>query len=117
MSEAIDRILDLRRAGFGFLHHRDEQGEIVVLQAVRVRAGHIETVLIYGEHEALAARCRDENHPALVWHQAGRTAKVVAELLDLPAPAARHAPALARTAPTDLWLPRDFTVAAPRGLL
>ena len=59
---------------------------------------------------------RDENHPALVWHQAGRTAEVIAELLDLPAPAARHAPALARTAPTDLWLPPGFTVAAPRGL-
>lgn len=106
MSEAIDRILDLRRAGFGFLHHRDEQGEIVVLQAVRVRAGHIETVLIHGEYEALAARCRDESHPAVVWHQAGTTPEVITELLDLPAPTAHHAPTLTRTAPTGLWLPR-----------
>ncbi len=97
--------------------HRDECGEIVAVQAVRLRTGHIETVLIHGEREALAARCRDGNHPALVWHQARRTAKVVAELLDLPTPAARHAPALARTAPTDLGLPHDFTVAAPRELL
>ncbi|MGH3980971.1 MAG: hypothetical protein ACRDRZ_18565, partial [Pseudonocardiaceae bacterium] len=48
--EAIGRIIDLRRAGFGFLHHRDERGEVVMVQAVRVRAGHIETVLIHGEH-------------------------------------------------------------------
>ncbi|MGH4022235.1 MAG: hypothetical protein ACRDT0_23975 [Pseudonocardiaceae bacterium] len=38
----------MRRAGFGFLHHRDERGQVVMVQAVRVRAGHIETVLIIG---------------------------------------------------------------------
>ena len=71
MSEALDRIRDLRRAGFGFLTHRDDGGEITALQAIRVRAGHIETVLIHGEHDALAARCRDEPRAAVVWHQAG----------------------------------------------
>jgi len=42
MSEAIDRILDLRRTGFGFLHHHDENGQVIAVQAVRVRAGHID---------------------------------------------------------------------------
>ena len=32
MSEAIDRILDLRRAGFGFLHHHDEDSQVVAVQ-------------------------------------------------------------------------------------
>ena len=60
MSEALDRVCDLRRAGFGLLPHYDEHGEMVALQALRVRAGHIETVLIHGEHDALAPRCRDD---------------------------------------------------------
>ncbi len=106
MSEALDRVRDLRRAGFGFLAHRDDHGEIVTLQAVRVRAGHIETVLINDEHDALAARCRDEDHPAMVWHRAGSTADVIAALLDLPAPGIRGAPVLAQRAPSGLWVPR-----------
>jgi hypothetical protein len=105
MKEALDRVADLRHAGFSFLPHHDEHGRILALQALRVRAGHIETVLIYGEHEALGARCRDDDHAAVVWHQAGATAEVIATLLDLPASGTRHAPALARTAPTGLWLP------------
>ena len=56
MSEALDRVGDLRRAGFGFLPHYDEHDQIVTLQALRVRAGHVETVLIHGEHDALGAR-------------------------------------------------------------
>ncbi|MGH4021961.1 MAG: hypothetical protein ACRDT0_22535 [Pseudonocardiaceae bacterium] len=60
-----------------------------MVQAVRVRAGHIETVLIHGEHEALGARCRDEEPPEVVWQQAGGTAEVIAGLLDLPAPSAQ----------------------------
>ena len=106
MSEALDRVSDLRCAGFSFLPHYDEHGEIVALQALRVRAGHIETVLIHGEHDALGARCRDDEHAAVVWHQAGSTADVIAALLDLPVPGTRHAPTLARAAPTGLWLPR-----------
>jgi hypothetical protein len=62
-------------------------------------------VLVHGEHDALAARCRDESHPAVVWHQAGATADVIAELLDLPAPGTRGAPTLARATPSELWLP------------
>jgi len=106
MSEALDRIRDLRRAGFGFLTHRDDGGEITALQAIRVRAGHIETVLIHGEHDALAARCRDEPRAAVVWHQAGPTADVITELLALPTPGTRGAPTLAGATPSDLWLPR-----------
>ena len=106
MSEALDRIRDLRRAGFSFLAHRDEDDEITTLQGVRVRAGHIETVLIHGEHDALAARCRDEPRAAVVWHRAGATADVIAELLDLPTPGTRGAPTLARVTPSDLWIPR-----------
>jgi hypothetical protein len=68
MSQALDRVRDLVRAGFTGMLHRDEHGEIVAVQATRVRAGHIETVLIHDEHDALAARCRDEAHPAVVWH-------------------------------------------------
>ncbi|HYZ07360.1 MAG TPA: hypothetical protein VE709_01960 [Pseudonocardiaceae bacterium] len=105
MSEALDRVCDLRRAEFGFLPHYEDHGQILALQALRVRAGHIETVLIYGEHEALGARCRDDEHAAVVWHKASSTAEVIAALLDLPVPGTRHAPALARTAPTGLWLP------------
>jgi len=107
MSEDIDRILDLRRTGFGFLHHHDENDQVIAVQAVRIRAGHIETVLIHGEDEALAARCRDDDHAAVLWHQAGTTADVIAALLDLPTPGTQHAPALGRTAPTDLWLPHS----------
>lgn len=40
MSDALDRVRDLRRAGFGFLAHPDSHGEISTLQATRVRAGH-----------------------------------------------------------------------------
>ena len=72
MSEALDRIRDLVQAGFAFLVHRDDNGEIVTLQAIRTHGGHIDTVLIHGEHDALAARCRDEPRAAVVWHQAGR---------------------------------------------
>ncbi|MDQ3600259.1 MAG: hypothetical protein M3408_03195, partial [Actinomycetota bacterium] len=107
MSEALDRVRDLRRAGFGFLPHYDEHGEMVALQALRVRAGHIETVLIHGEHDALGARCRDDERAAVVWHQAGSTSDVIEALLDLPTPGTRYAPALARPASTDLWLPRS----------
>lgn len=73
MSAALDRIRDLRHAEFGFLVHRDARGEIATLQAARVRAGHIETVLIHDEHDALAARCRDEPRPAVVWQHTGST--------------------------------------------
>ncbi|MQA16510.1 MAG: hypothetical protein GEV09_20935 [Pseudonocardiaceae bacterium] len=106
MSEALDRVRDLKRAGFGFLAHRDEHGEIVTLQATRVRAGHIETVLIHDEHDALASRCRDEPRAAVVWHRTGSTADVIAELLDLPEPWTPGAPTLARATPSDLWIPR-----------
>ncbi len=106
MSAAFERIRDLRHAGFGFLVHRDARGEIATLQATRVRAGHIETVLIHDEHDALAARCRDEPHPTVVWHRTGSTADVIAELLALPAPSERGAPSLVRAAPSGLWLPR-----------
>ncbi len=105
MSEALDRVRDLKRAGFGFLAHRDADGEILTLQATRIRAGHIETVLIHDEHDALAARCRDDERAAVVWHQAGSTADVIAELLDLPAPGNRGAPDLGRRPPSELWLP------------
>jgi hypothetical protein len=105
MSSALDRVRDLSRAGFGCLPHHDEDGQMIAVQAVRLRAGHIETVLIWGEHDALAARCRDDDHAAVVWHQAGTTADVITALLDLPDPGTRHAPSLARAAPTDLWMP------------
>ncbi|MPZ65690.1 MAG: hypothetical protein GEU83_09305 [Pseudonocardiaceae bacterium] len=105
MSEALDRVRDLKRAGFGFLAHRDDHGEILTLQATRIRAGHIETVLICDEHDALAARCRDEPRATVVWHRAGSTADVIAELLNLPAPYQRGAPGLGRRAPSELWLP------------
>jgi hypothetical protein len=105
MSAALDRVRDLVRAGFTGMLHRDEHGEIVAVQATRVHAGHIETVLIHDEHDALAARCRDEDDPAVVWHQAGSTADVIGQLLDLPAPSARGAPKLARATPSGLWLP------------
>jgi len=105
MSEALDRVRDLRRSGFSFLAHRDDTGEIATLQAIRVRAGQIETVLIHGEHDALAARCRDEPHPTAVWHRAGTTAEVITELLDLPAPGNRGAPVLGHRPPSELWLP------------
>jgi len=39
MSEAIDRTLDLPRTGFGFLHHHDENDQVIAVQALRVRAG------------------------------------------------------------------------------
>lgn len=106
MRPALDSVRDLVRAGFSGVVHRDAHGEIIAVQATRVLAGHIETVLISGEHDALAARCRDEDHPTVVWHQAGSTADVIAELLDLPAPGNRGAPTLARRAPAELWLPR-----------
>lgn len=105
MSDALDRVRDLKRCGFGFLAHRDAHSEIVTLQATRIRAGHIETVLIHDEHDALAARCRDDEHAAVVWHRTGSTADVIAELLDLPAPYQRGAPSLGRRAPSELWLP------------
>ncbi len=109
MSEALDRVRDLWDAGFSCLPHYNDTGQMVAVQGVRVRAGHIETVLIYGEHDALGARCRDDDHGSVVWHQAGSTAEVIAALLDLPAPGTRHAPELARTASTDLWLPHTFS--------
>jgi len=95
MSEAIDRILDLRRTGFGFLHHHDENGQVIAVQAVRVRAGHIETVLIHGEHDALAARCRDDDHAAVLWHPTGTTTTtdVITALLDVARPARPGDPA------------------------
>jgi hypothetical protein len=105
VSEALDRVRDLRRAGFGCLPLYDEHGQLDAVQATRVRAGHIEAVLIHGENDALAARCRDDERAAVVWHQTGTTADVIAALLDLPAPGTRHAPVFARTKPTDLWMP------------
>lgn len=42
----------------------------------------------------------------VVWHQAGATADVITELLDLPASGNHGAPNLARRAPSALWLPR-----------
>ncbi len=106
MSEALDRVRDLVRAGFAGVLHRDEHGEILAVQATRVRAGHIETVLICDEHDALAARCRDDDDAAVVWHRAGSTADVIAELLDLPSPGTHGAPTLARATPSELWIPR-----------
>ncbi len=104
MSEALDRVHDLVRAGFTGTLHRDEHGEVIAVQATRLRAGHIETVLIHDEHDALAARCRDVPDPTTVWHRAGTTAEVIAELLDLPA-SDRGAPFLGRRPPSELWLP------------
>ena len=107
MSEALDRIRDLIQAGFAFLLHRDATGEAVTLQAIRTHAGHIDTVLIHGEYDALAARCRDEPRAAVVWHQAGPTAEVITALLALPAPGTRGAPQLAGRTPSDLWIPSN----------
>jgi hypothetical protein len=106
MSRSLDRVRDLVRAGFTGILHRDEHGEIIAVQATRVRAGHIETVLICDEHDALAARCRDDAHAAMVWHRAGSTADVITALLELPAPGTHGAPTLARRAPSTLWIPR-----------
>lgn len=106
MSGALDRVRDLVRAGFTGLLHRDAHGEIAAVQATRIRAGHIETVLICDEHDAIAARCRDDDHAAVVWHRAGSTADVITELLDLPAPWTPGAPNAARATPSGLWIPR-----------
>lgn len=105
MSEALDRIRDLMQAGFAFLPHGNETGEIVMLQAIRTHGGHIDTVLIHGEYDALAARCRDEPRAAVVWHQTGPTAEVITALLALPAPGTRGVPQLAGRTPSDLWIP------------
>ncbi len=106
MSPALDRVRDLVRAGFTGVLHRDEHGEILAVQATRLRAGHIKTVLIHDEHDALAARCRDEDEATVVWHRAGSTADVITELLDLPAPWAPGAPTVAQRTPSELWIPR-----------
>ncbi|MPZ67293.1 MAG: hypothetical protein GEU83_17910 [Pseudonocardiaceae bacterium] len=106
MSDALDRVRDLVRAGFTGILHRDEHGEIIAVQATRLRVGHIETVLIHDEHDALAARCRDEAEATVVWHRTGSTADVITELLDLPAPGTRGAPTRAGATPSGLWIPR-----------
>ncbi|MPZ67495.1 MAG: hypothetical protein GEU83_19040 [Pseudonocardiaceae bacterium] len=49
---------------------------MVAAQATRLRAGHIETVLIWGEHDALAARCRDDEHATVTrLREAGTVAR------------------------------------------
>lgn len=114
MSEGLDRVRDLVRAGFAGIQHWDERGEMVAVQAVRIREGHIDSVLIHGEHDAIAVRCRDEPHPAVVWYQAGSTADVIAALLELPAPGTRNAPTLARASPAELH-PAALDILANNG--
>jgi len=119
MSEAIDRILDLRRTGFGFLHHHDENDQVIAVQGpAGPRRAH-----------------RDRADPASTTHWPPAAATTTTQpssgarpapppppptssprcstLLDLPAPETRHAPAFARTKPAGLWLQTDGSSAEP----
>lgn len=107
MTEAIRALYRLRAAGFGGLPIVDSLGQLDALFVSRAHRGVIDCLLVRGETEALASRVRDERDPrnAVLWTYVGDLVAAVSELLDLPAPGERGAPAVAHREPSELWTP------------
>ncbi|GDY30474.1 hypothetical protein [Gandjariella thermophila] len=103
---AIERSMD---AGFTFLNFRGPNGGAVeAIYAERwTPQGAVETYVLRGMTEAIAARFRAEDYPEgdPLWETSGTVADVITALLDLPPHGTPGAPVVARRASSALWLP------------
>jgi hypothetical protein len=91
VSAIDDRLVALRAAGFHFAANHDADGAIVALIGVRAHRGVVDIVRIWGEDDADAARVPDDESNVLspdtvLWRASGPTARVLDDLLILPAP-------------------------------
>lgn len=97
------------RAGFRFLHLRDDNGRIIAIHAERRSArGVVETITVRALTEAIASRTRASDYPAghPLWQRMGTVADVIGELLELPPHGTSRAPMAALRTPA-LWRPGD----------
>ncbi|SNR55727.1 hypothetical protein SAMN06265360_11011 [Haloechinothrix alba] len=96
-------------AGFTFRHLYDSSGAVVdALYAQRWRAGVMDTFLVHGMHEAIAARYPAPGaqiEPEPLWHRSGTVAEVIDALLELPDNDRPGAPRRRLRAPDGLWVP------------
>lgn len=99
------------RAGFRFTY-LPALDDVLAVQGIRVQDGAMDMYLAQSAFDALAARVRIDDlefhtSPSPLWHARGAVADVVMELLALPPHGSPGAPSLARTRPSELWIPGD----------
>jgi hypothetical protein len=93
MFPELQRLADLRDAGWSFVPVTDDGGEVVELRGVRAWPdGYADALMVRYTTDAAGLRCNDTG--ALVWQREGGLAEVVDGLLTLPAPGAPGAPQL-----------------------
>jgi hypothetical protein len=90
---ALQRLIDLRDAGWIFLPTLDTGGTVIEVHSVRTWPG--------GWADALRVRfttdargLRTDHTGGITWQQDGTLDEIVDELITLPAPSDRHAPRL-----------------------
>jgi len=89
----LQRLIDLREAGWIFLPTLDTDGTVIEMHGVRTWPG--------GWADALRVRyttdargLRTDHTGGITWQQDGTLDEIVDELITLPAPGNRHAPCL-----------------------
>jgi hypothetical protein len=97
------------RGGWRFTH-REQDGDVVLINGIRVWPhGWADALGVLAETDAQATRVNPDGE--LVWERTGDLTYVLEGLLELPAPNAPRAPHLVlrstrRSAP-ELWIPRQ----------
>jgi hypothetical protein len=102
----VRRLLHLVDAGWTFLEPFTAGGQVVQVQAFRLRGGGwIDIIRIRSTTDAAGARSDSADPPQLVWSRDGGVDDVVTALLELPEPDAPGAPRLVRGSAQRLWTP------------
>jgi hypothetical protein len=101
----LQRLADLRDAGWSFLPVTDDGGEMAELRGVHAwLSGYADALRV--AYTIDAAGMRVDHTGGVVWQCEGGLAEVVDGLFALPAPGTRHAPRLGRgRSLSGLWLP------------
>lgn len=101
----LQRLVDLREAGWSFLPVTDDDGELTELRGVRAWPGGFADALrvVYTTD---AAGLRVDHTGCVVWQREGGLAEVVDGLLTLPGPETVGAPRLVLgRSPSGIWVP------------
>lgn len=110
----VRHVTMLRDAGWGFVHRRNDAGELVGIDCYRRWAGrYVDGIVIKSDTDAAAMRMiatDPPDPPNLIWDKSGSLAEVVTAVLSLPAPSSQTTPLLVVAAP--LSLPSTFVGGA-----
>lgn len=99
----LQRLVDLRDAGWSFSPRHNPDGELVGINGLRVwPEGQADALRVKSPTDTAALRC--DHTGGVLWERQGTLVEVVDGLLELPLPGARLAPCLV-SGTVPLWTP------------